>query len=64
MKQGGILSPRLFNVYINDLRVKLYDSKIGGSVGDTLINHLCSADELCVISLCTAGMQELLYICE
>ena len=39
LKQGGALSPRLFHVYINDLFVKLFDSKIGVSIGNTLINH-------------------------
>ena len=30
VKQEGILSPELFNVYVYDLSVKLSESRIGG----------------------------------
>ena len=40
IKQGGILSPCLFNVYINKLSLSLNSSGIGGSLGDNIINHL------------------------
>ena len=40
VKQGGILSPALFNVYMNNLSVSLNHSGIGGSLGGNLINHL------------------------
>ena len=49
VKQGGVLSPALFNVYMNNLGVSLNNSGIGGSQGGNLINHLCYADDLCLI---------------
>ena len=62
-KQGGILSPMLFNVYMDQLSIRLNRSGIGGDIGGHLINHLCYADDLCLISLSSAGMQSLLDIC-
>ena len=46
VKQGGILSPCFFNVYMNTLSLSLNSSGIGGSLGDNIINHLCYADDL------------------
>ena len=63
VKQGGILSPMLFNVYMDDLSIKLNQSGIGGVIGGHLINHLCYADDLYLISLSSAGMQKLLDMC-
>ena len=57
VKQGSILSPMLFNVYMAQLR-----SGIVGDIVGHLINHLCYADDLCLISLSSAGMQSLLDI--
>ena len=63
VKQGGILSPMLFNVYMDQLSIKLNRSGIVGNIGSHLINHLCYADDLCLISLSSAGMQKLLDMC-
>ena len=63
VKQGGIFSPMLFNVCMDDLSIKLNQSGIGGVIGGYLINHLCYADDLCLISLSSAGMQKLLDLC-
>ncbi len=43
IKQSGIQSPRLFNVYMDGLskELKLNSSRIGVNVGSKLINHLC-----------------------
>ena len=56
VKQGGILSPILFNVYMDDLNVSLNSSNIGGRIGNIFPNHLCYADDLCLISLSSASM--------
>ena len=64
VKQGGILSPAFFNVYMNNLSVSLNHSGIGGSLGGNLINHLCYADDLCLIAFSSSGMQCLLDICD
>ena len=53
----GIILPMLFNVYMDKLSIKLSGSGIGGDIGGHLINHLCYADDLCLISLYSAGMQ-------
>ena len=47
VRQGGVLSPLLFNVYVNELSKLLNKSGIGGNMGGTIINHmLCSASIL------------------
>ena len=37
---------------------------LGGGGGGVLANHLCYADSICLISLSSAGMQQLLNICD
>ena len=44
---------------MDDLSIKLNQSGIGGVIGGHLINHLCYADDLCLNSLSSAGMQKL-----
>ena len=63
VKQGGILSPMLFNIYSNELSVKLNQLGIGGDNGGHFINYLCYVDDLYLISLSCAGMQSLLDLC-
>ena len=63
LKQGGILSPALFNIYMDGLSTSLNSSNIGGHTGGNLLNHLCYADDMCLISLSSAGLQRLLNIC-
>ena len=60
VRQGGVLSPLLFNVYIDGLSDTLNKSTIGGSLGGTRINHLLYADDLCIVSLSATGLQQLL----
>ena len=64
VRQGGILSPQLFNIYIDGLSDILNASSIGGSIGGKRINHMLYADDLCIVSLSSAGLQQLLSICD
>ena len=63
VKQGGILSPVLFNIYMDKLSIALNDTAIGGKIGGQLLNHLCYADDMCLISISSSGMQQLLNVC-
>ena len=56
IRQGGVLSLQLSNVYIHGLGDILNKSRIGGSLGSKRINHLLYADYLCIVSLSSAGL--------
>ena len=56
VKQGGIISPVLFNVYMDDLSSALNRSNIEGRIGGETVNHLSYVDDLCLIYLSSAGM--------
>ena len=64
VKQGGILSPHLFNVYMDDLSVILNKLQIGCIYAGTIINHLMYADDLCMFSPSVSGLRKLTNCCE
>ena len=47
VRQGGVLSPYLFAVYLDDLSNELNNIK-AGCIGKVLSNHLMFADDICV----------------
>ena len=52
VRQGGILSPKLFIVYMDDLSDQLNNSNIGGNFGSgQLVNHISYADDMCPFKL-------------
>ena len=44
VRQGGILSPLLFNVYMDALSSSLSSTPIGCSIGGVMVNHIMYAD--------------------
>ena len=63
VRQGGILFPMLSNLYINDLSIRLTNSGIVGTLGGKFVNHMIYADDLCIVSLSSSGLQTLLKMC-
>ena len=64
MRQVGILSPKLFIVYMDDLSDQLNNSNIGGNFErGQLVNHISYADDMCLLRFSTARMQ-ILNICD
>ncbi|XP_024116673.2 uncharacterized protein LOC112138347 [Oryzias melastigma] len=63
VRQGSILSPLLFNLYVDELSLKLNACHTGCVAGDLIINHLMYADDIVLLSPSTAGLQQLLKIC-
>ena len=62
VRQGGILSPALFNLYMNDLSVQLNMCRTGCVLGNTLLNHFMYAYDLAILSPSSTGFQQLLNI--
>ena len=63
VRQGGILSPKLFSVYADDLSVALSATKTGCVINDKSVNLVFYADDLCIMSASPAGLQKLIDIC-
>ena len=53
--QDSMLTPLLFNIYIDGLRDIVNKSSVGGSIGGKRINHMLYANDLCIVSLSSAG---------
>ena len=63
VRQGGILSPTLFSIYMDDLSFILSESGIGCHIDDLCINHVFYADDLCLMAPCAIALQELIGLC-
>ena len=64
VRQGGILSPYLFSIYIDDLSTELNCIRVGCVMGDMLINHILYADDIVLLSPSSRGLNELIKCCE
>ena len=58
-----MLSPLLFNVYINELSVLLNLTYAGCCLGRSIINHLLYADDIVLFAPSAKGLQILLDVC-
>ena len=63
VRQGGILSPYLFTVYVDDLSNMLNSAGIGCRIHNCCTNIMFYADDLCVIAPSPSGLQAFLNIC-
>ena len=64
IKQGGVLSPRIFIIYVNDLIVRLRTAGVGCHLFSLFVACIMYADDLCLIAPSRGAMQQLLNICE
>ncbi|CAL4076262.1 unnamed protein product [Meganyctiphanes norvegica] len=64
VRQGGILSPYLFNMYMKGLSLRLKKLNAGCKMANLTINHIFFAEDLALLCPSQRGLQELLEICE
>jgi hypothetical protein len=63
VKQGGILSPFLFNIFIDDLIKSCLEQNLGGKIFDINTSVISFCDDLNLLSTTIKQAQELLDIC-
>ena len=63
VKQGGVLSPLLFGIYIDGLLTRLKASGLGCYVGKHYCGSLGYADDITLMSPTLSGLKEMLNIC-
>ena len=64
IRQGSILSPYLFNVYVDNLNHDLNNCRVRCHVGDISMNNFSYADDLALIAPSAAALNDLLKICD
>ncbi|KAL0809028.1 hypothetical protein ABMA28_012670 [Loxostege sticticalis] len=64
VRQGGLSSPRLFNLYVNQLIGELNSASVGCHIDSTCINNISYADDMVLLSPSVSAMRNLLSICE
>ena len=63
-RQGSVLSPSLFSLYMNELLVKLRNSGLGCHIGGVFFGAALYADDLVLLAPCRSVLQKMLKICE
>ena len=64
MRQGSILSPRLFSIFIDDLLLQLKSNVNGMKLHNFKLNAIAYADDINLFSTTTRGLQNLLDTCD
>ena len=63
-KQGGVLSPKIFSLYVDDLIIILRRRGVGCHILQMFLACILYADDLCLIAPSRGAMQEMLLICQ
>ncbi|KAJ2938094.1 hypothetical protein O0L34_g17653 [Tuta absoluta] len=64
VRQGKLTSLDLFNIYVNDLIVRLSSTNVGLKIDNRYLNNLSYADDMVLLSPSIRGLRKLLEICE
>lgn len=61
---GGISSPKLFNLYVNNLIAELSSTNVGCSINGNIVNNISYADDMVLLSPSINGLRQLIAVCE
>lgn len=64
VRQGGLTSPLLFNMYVNQLIVELSGTRVGCSIGGKMVNNISYADDMVLLGPTVGAINKLLSVCE
>jgi len=62
-RQGSLLSPLLFNIFLSDLLYELDNANQGLRVGSRLYNYFAYADDVSMFASTVPGLQQLINTC-
>ena len=64
IRQGSLISPYLFNVYVDDLNLRLNAAKTGCQLAGTPTNNFAYADDLALLAPTARALNDLIKVCE
>jgi hypothetical protein len=64
VRQGGLTSPTLFNLFINGLIGELSSTGIGCHIDGVCVNNISYADDMVLLSPSSGALKRLLRVCE
>jgi len=64
VKQGGVMSPILFNIYIDELLIKLRSAQFGCHIGNVFCGALGYADDVILLAPTLFSLRSMLKTCE
>lgn len=64
VRQGGLISPTLFNLYIDRLVRELSSAGLGCSIDGVFVNNISYADDMVLPSPSISALRKLIAICE
>ena len=64
VRLGGVISPVLFGIYIDELLLKLKSNGIGCFVGHHFCGAFGYADDIILLCPTLSGLKEIIKICE
>ena len=63
VRQGGVLSPVLFTLYVDDLIVRLRSSRLGCSINNVFVGCVMYADDLVLLTCSICTLQSMINLC-
>lgn len=64
VRQGGLSSPRLFNLYVNQLIEQLSSANVGCHIDGVCVNNISYADDMVLLAPSVGALRSLLSICQ